>query len=64
MLWMIGLTLVVVLARDVYDEWCVARLTRWTRGRRVLRWTFYASLVWMILLFGVLDSSQFIYMRF
>ena len=64
MLWMIGVVVTVVLARDVYDEWCVPRLAAWRRGRRVLRWAFYACVVWMILLFGVLDSSQFIYMRF
>lgn len=54
----------VVLLRDVYDEWLASRFTAWHRGRLAVSLVFHAVLVVLVLLFGVMDSGSFIYLKF
>ena len=58
----VSLALVILLVKELREEFCSTKFTflEW----KVTRWVAYVSLFCMILLFGVLDGGQFIYVNF
>ncbi|MBQ7691805.1 MAG: MBOAT family protein [Muribaculaceae bacterium] len=56
--------LVVVAAHDVRQEWFPCAPARWRRGRGVASLLWHVCLLVLVLAIGVLDTSQFIYLRF
>ena len=59
---LIMLVLPVLILKDVYNEYLQAKPHRW--NCTVTRWALYLFLFLSILLLGVLDSGQFIYISF
>lgn len=58
-LFYMALTFIIVMTRDGYEEFLNKKSTP-----RALSLTCYAMVVWLILMIGVFDSSQFIYVMF
>ena len=56
--------LLVVIAKDIVDEYKVKSLQLMHHKYVLIRWASYLAIVSMILFFGVFDSSQFIYVNF
>ena len=56
--------LVVVAVRDIRDEYFPTALASWHKGRSVTRFVFYIALIVMVLVIGVMETGQFIYLRF
>ena len=54
--------LAILFFKDIRDEFCRASFS--FLDRKVFRWAIYVGLFCMILLFGVLDGGQFIYVSF
>ena len=54
----------VVVLKDVVDEWKLKNLDAFHSPYRAIRWGTYMFLLVAILLTGVFDSSQFIYINF
>ena len=59
----IMMTVVVVAGKEILNEYYPENLSK-LMGCRVFRWSVYLSLLMFILLFGVLDAGQFIYVNF
>ena len=60
----IGLAFLILLPIELLLEYKNLQFKRFLYNHAILRWTGYISLTIIILLFGVLDSSQFIYVNF
>lgn len=58
------IALIIVLIKDSVDEYFNKDNKLLTLQSTFLRWSLYLLLLTTILLFGVLDSSQFIYVNF
>lgn len=56
----ISLALVLLIANDLMAEFKIRRLSRY----RFLRWSVYMIILSLILLNGIFDNSQFIYINF
>jgi alginate O-acetyltransferase complex protein AlgI len=56
--------LIIVVVSELLSEFSKRRITLINNGNSVVRWLTYVFLFLYILLFGVLDSSQFIYANF
>ncbi len=54
----------IVLISEILQEFAPSKFRLLNSGRRVVRWCTYVALLMLILLTGVLDSSQFIYVSF
>jgi hypothetical protein len=55
--------IIIVVAKDVIEEFYPG-ISLLNNKKMIIRWTTYLSLMVLIILFGVLDSSQFIYVSF
>lgn len=62
MLMMIGT--VILLAKDLRDEFAPNRLKLFENEHRVVRWAGYVVVIVLIMLTGVFDAGQFIYANF
>ena len=60
----IVLSLVIVIIKDLMDEFLPKGRTLFYNKSVIIRWTSYVSIVILILLCGVFDASQFIYVNF
>ncbi len=60
----ISFSLLLLIAKEIYEEYDTGKLNVWSRKFVVLRWIGYVGLVALVLLYGVLDSTQFIYVSF
>ena len=58
------LPLIMVIVKEVLDECAPDRFKLMDSKYTIVRWSSYFSLMMLILLFGVLDSSNFIYVSF
>lgn len=56
--------LAVVAVRDIRDEYFPLLLASWHKGRGVARFLFYVALIVLVLVIGVMETGQFIYLRF
>ena len=56
------LTLPLLIAHDVYLEYFSHKQYWW--NNTITRWILYVTLFFLILIAGVLDSGQFIYVSF
>ena len=54
--------LIILFFKDLRDEYFRTHFT--FLDKKVSRWAIYVTLFCMILLFGVLDGGQFIYVSF
>ena len=61
---MIMFSLSIVLVSEICTEISNNRITLLNNKYAVVRWCTYLALITIILLFGVFDSSQFIYVSF
>ena len=55
---------VLLLGRELTEEYFPNRFSVFDNKHAVVRWGGYLFLVSLILLYGVLDSTQFIYVSF
>lgn len=60
----IGLALLIVIVKDLLDEYYQQENKLLSVNCGVVRWAIYLAILSMITLCGVLDSSQFIYVNF
>lgn len=58
------LFVVLIFFVDFIDEYYPTRIKLLNSSRVMVRWTTYAIMVIMVLLFGVLDGGSFIYFQF
>lgn len=58
------LALLIVLAKEVVEEFFPHKIELFNNKKAVVRWATYIIMGCMILLMGVFDSSQFIYVSF
>lgn len=54
----------IVILKDVVDEWKIKQIDGFHSSHKVFRWAVYLFLLTSILLMGVFDASQFIYINF
>lgn len=54
----------VVIIKDIVDEWQIKKLDAFHSLYKVVRWATYLFLLSAIMLVGVFDASQFIYINF
>ena len=59
---LLGISIVVI--KDMTDEWNLSCIDVFHSKYKVVRWTTYLFLITAILLTGVFDTSQFIYINF
>ena len=64
MLLMMAGGLLIVLIKDGIDEYCPHAFDTWKTGRGVATMVYYVSLLVLVLMFGVMETGQFIYLRF
>lgn len=55
---------VIVAARDIRDEFFPTSFASWRVGRSAVTFLFYVTLIMIVLVFGVMETGQFIYLRF
>lgn len=60
----IALSLIIVIVKDSFDEYYKVDNKALSLRPAVIRWSIYLILLSMIVLLGVLNSSQFIYVNF
>lgn len=58
------LAIIIVMVKETIEEFYPHRIELLNNRRPVVRWATYITLGCMILLMGVFDSSQFIYVSF
>ena len=54
----------IVAMRDIYEEFFPTALASWYKGRSAVTFMFYITLILLVLVFGVMETGQFIYLRF
>ena len=54
----------IVLLKDIIDEWHIKWIDAFHSPYKAVRWTTYLFLLSSIMLMGVFDASQFIYINF
>lgn len=64
MLLLVVFSIVVVVIKDLLDEFLPKYLTPFHHNSVIVRWVTYAILLCLILTCGVFDASQFIYVSF
>lgn len=63
-LFFIGLSLSIVISKDIIDEFHIKKFQFFSSKYRFVRWSAYLICMIIILLMGVFDASQFIYVNF
>lgn len=57
-------SLLVVIIKEIVDEWQLRKIDLFHSSYKIIRWATYMFLLISILLCGVFDASQFIYINF
>ena len=60
----IGFGIAVVVIKDIIDEWQIKKFDAFHSPYKVVRWATYLFLLSAIIMMGVFDASQFIYINF
>lgn len=58
-----GIALIVVFLKELCEEY-FPKIRLFQNGNRIVRWSSYLIVIAMIVICGVFDSSQFIYVKF
>lgn len=61
---LILISIAILLARELTEEYFPNKISLFSNKCVIVRWTTYLAIVVYIILFGVLDASQFIYVSF
>lgn len=60
----IAMAISIVIVKDLMDEYLPERYTILHHRYRIVRWTGYVGLMYLILMCGVFDAGSFIYVNF